>query len=271
MSKKRVIFTLFYSAGYFMLSRNFRLQKAGDVRWLLQNYRFGDMSAFIDELMIVDVTRGQMDRARFIDDVRKIVSGCFIPVCLGGGIDSLDVAKFFIANGADKLVINTLFDSDPAVVRQIADTFGEQCVIGGIDLRKNGYAGYEVYSQQGKTALATPPRERVSAMLDAGAGEILIQSIDKDGTGQGFDMGMVDTVSSSRAPLILCGGCGKGAHMLEALQRTDVDAIATANLFNFIGDGLQGARSELLAQGLDLARWDIARVKSLHNALAETA
>lgn len=268
MSKKRVIFTLFYSAGHFMLSRNFRLQKAGDVRWLLKNYRFGDMSAFIDELMIVDVTRGDLDRGKFIADVRQIVTGCFVPVCLGGQIDSLEDAKLFIANGADKIVVNSLFDTKPAIVRQIADTFGEQCVIGGLDLRQNDEQGYVVHSQQGSIALPVSPHDRVTAMLDAGAGEILLQSIDKDGTGQGFDTGMIDAiVNPLRVPLILCGGCGKGAHMLQALQRDDVDAIATANLFNFIGDGLQSARTELFAGGLDLARWDVEKVKSLHNAL----
>lgn len=268
MSKKRVIFTLFYSGGYFMLSRNFRLQKAGDVRWLLRNYRFGDMSAFIDELMIVDVTRGALDRSRFMDDVRQIVTGCFVPVSLGGSIDSIDVAKFFISNGADKIVINSLFDTDPDSIRRIADTFGEQCVVAGIDLRRDAAGNYIPYSQQGSVALSISPHDRVNAMLDAGAGEILLQSIDKDGTGQGFDTGMIDALDSAlRVPLILCGGCGKGAHMLQALQRKDVDAIATANLFNFIGDGLQAARSELFTGGLDLARWDASKVKSLHHAL----
>lgn len=269
MSKKRVIFTLFYSAGQFMLSRNFRLQKAGDVRWLLRNYRFGDMSAFIDELMIVDVTRGDIDRRKFMEDVREIVSGCFIPVCLGGAIRSLDDARFFVANGADKIIVNSLFDTDPGTVRRIADTFGEQCVIGGIDLRRDGNQGYRVYSEHGSTPLGPLPQERVLAMLAAGAGEILVQSIDRDGTGQGFDLDMIEAIGTGlRVPLILCGGCGKGEHMLEALRRDDVDAIATANLFNFIGDGLQAARAELFAAGLDLARWDIAKVKSLHNVLA---
>lgn len=272
MSKKRVIFTLFYSAGQFMLSRNFRLQKAGDVRWLLKNYRFGDMSAFIDELMIVDVTRGHLDREKFLSDVRQIITGCFVPVCLGGSVDSLDVAKFFIANGADKIVVNSLFDTEPNIVRRIADTFGEQCIIGGIDLRRNGTGDYVAHSGQGATALSVLPHDRVMAMLDAGAGEILLQSIDRDGTGQGFDMGMIGAIASPlRVPLILCGGCGKGAHMLEALRRDDVDAIATANLFNFIGDGLQSARNDLFAGGMDLARWDADKVRSLHNALSSRA
>lgn len=252
-----------------MLSRNFRLQKAGDVRWLLKNYGFGDMSAYIDELMIVDVTRGPPDRIKFLGDVRHIIQGCFIPVSLGGSIKSLETARLFVANGADKIVVNSIFDEDAEVVRQIADTFGAQCVIGGIDLKRMPDK-YVVHTAQGQTPLTIEPRKRVDAMLDAGAGEILLQSIDRDGTGQGFDLDMMDAIGGKvRAPVILCGGCGKSGHMLEALGRSDVDAIATANLFNFIGDGLQTARLELLAGEMDLATWDVSRIRSLQNALRE--
>ncbi|WOK35103.1 HisA/HisF-related TIM barrel protein [Sphingomonas sp. C3-2] len=255
-----------------MLSRNFRLQKAGDARWLLKNYKIADMSAFIDELMIVDVTRGPRDRQRFIEDIRQIATGCFIPLTLGGGIDSVEAASFFVANGADKVIVNSLFDDAPSIVRQIADTCGEQCVVGGIDLQRSDDGTYIVYTGQGSSALPISVHDRITMMLEAGAGEILLQSITRDGTGQGFDFEMIDEIGQALpVPLILCGGCGKGAHMREALQRHDVDAIATANLFNFIGNGLQTAREELLADGLDLARWDVSMIRSLHNILAMPA
>jgi cyclase len=272
MPRKRVIYTLFYDSGFFMLSRNFRLQRAGDLRWLLKNYGFGDMAAYIDELMIVDVSRQGVDRRKFIDNVREIIKGCFVPVTLGGGIDSLDDARFLIANGADKVVLNRIFDHDPDVVRSIADTFGEQCVVGGVDLKRNPDGGFVVFSDQGAAPLATSPRQRVQAMLTAGAGEILLQSIDRDGTGQGFDFDMLTAVGGPLpVPLILCGGCGRSEHMGAALARSDVDAIATANLFNFIGDGLQTARLDLLATGMDLAAWDVARIRSLHDVLRPAA
>lgn len=272
MPRKRVIYTLFYDSGYFMLSRNFRLQRAGDLRWLLKNYGFGDMSAYIDELMVVDVSRGAVDRSRFMADVRQIVRGCFVPVCLGGSIDSLEAARFFVANGADKIVVNSLFDIAPEVVRQIADTFGEQCVIGGIDLKRGADGGYAVYSRQGSLPLAVSPQERVATMLRAGAGEILVQSIDRDGTGQGFDFATIEALGPRlNIPLILCGGCGKSEHMYAALRQDEIDAIATANLFNFIGNGLQLARLELIEKGMHLPRWDVARIRSLSNALRAPA
>jgi cyclase len=153
-------------------------------------------------------------------------------------------------------------------VRQIADVYGSQCVIGGIDLRRTTTGKIEVLGQQGSVVLDQTPAERVMQMLDSGAGEILVQSVDRDGTGFGLDLDLAASIGSPlAAPLILCGGCGKGAHMLEALSRSDVDAVATANLFNFIGDGLIKARSELLANGLDLPTWDPGDVLALRNSL----
>jgi len=268
MARKRVIYTLFYADGGFMLSRNFRLQRAGDVRWLLKNYHFETVASCIDELLIVDVSRKGYDREAFLAAVGSVVEGCFIPVALGGGIKDFETAALFVESGADKIVVNSLFDSDPAVVRRIADVYGSQCVIGGIDLRRTAAGTVEVLGQQGSVVLDSTPAERVQLMLDSGAGELLVQSVDRDGTGFGLDLDLTTVVGAPlAAPLILCGGCGKGSHMLEALVRPEVDAVATANLFNFIGDGLLKARSELTAGGLDLACWNSADVKALRNSM----
>ncbi|MES2755184.1 MAG: HisA/HisF-related TIM barrel protein [Pseudomonadota bacterium] len=268
MARKRVIFSLLYSHGSFMLSRNFRLQRAGSVTWLLRNYNFGSVATCIDELLILDVGRGETDSDAFLSDVRQVIDACFIPVALGGRIDSFDAAKRLIASGADKIVVNSVFDTDPDVVARIADSFGSQAVIGGIDVRRGAEGGYQVFTEQGGTPLTVAPAVRVDAMLAAGAGEILVQSIDNDGTGQGFDHATVAALGVSlNAPVIICGGCGKSDHMRSALLRPDIDAVATANLFNFIGDGLQTARGELLRDGLDLARWDSADIEQLRDVL----
>lgn len=251
-----------------MLSRNFRLQRAGDVRWLLKNYHFETVASCIDELLILDVSRKGYDRAAFLDAVSTVVEGCFIPVALGGGIRDFETAAAFVESGADKIVVNTIFDIEPAVVRQIADVYGSQCVIGGIDLRRTTAGNIEVLGQQGGVVLDQTPVERVKRMLDSGAGEILVQSVDRDGTGFGLDLDLAALIGTPlAAPLILCGGCGKGSHILEALGRSDIDAVATANLFNFIGDGLLKARSELLANGLDLPIWNAGDVQVLRNSL----
>lgn len=253
-----------------MLSRNFRLQRAGDVRWLLKNYHFENVASCIDELLILDVSRKGYDRTSFLAAVRNIVEGCFIPVALGGGIHDFETAASFVESGADKIVVNSIFDIEPRIVRKIADVYGSQCVIGGIDVRRTTTGDIEVLGHQGSVVLDQSPAERVRRMLESGAGEIFLQSVDRDGTGFGLDLDLASLVGAPLvAPLILCGGCGKGAHMFEALERTDVDAVATANLFNFIGDGLQRARSELMSNGLDLACWNYCDIHVLRDILVK--
>src|SRR5687768_4666363 len=111
MLKKRMIFTLLYDNGSFMLSRNFRLQKVGDLRWLQKNYNFSSIAFSIDELIVLDVTRGERNNAIFCDHLKKLTEGCFIPIAAGGGIRSVEYAKMLLRSGADKVVINTpLFD-----------------------------------------------------------------------------------------------------------------------------------------------------------------
>lgn len=251
-----------------MLSRNFRLQRAGDVRWLLKNYHFETVTSCIDELHILDVSRKNKDRNAFLSAVRSVVEGCFIPVALGGGIRDFETAAHLIESGADKIVINSLFNSDPSVVSRIANVYGSQCVVGGIDLRCPSKQPAEILVDQGSVSVKRTPVEHVRLMLDSGAGELLIQSVDRDGTGFGLDIGLTSVIGAPvTVPLILFGGCGKGEHMLEALSRPDVDAVATANLFNFIGDGLLKARQELLRSGLDLASWKNEAIQGLHNCM----
>jgi imidazole glycerol-phosphate synthase subunit HisF len=268
MARKRLIYTLLYADGGFMLSRNFRLQRAGDVHWLLKNYHFEKVASCIDELLIIDVSRKSYNRDAFLSAVRSVVEGCFIPVALGGGIQDFETAAAFIESGADKIVVNSIFDINPSVVQQIASVYGSQCVIGGIDLRRSSTGSLEVLSQQGGISLGITPAERIDLMLKNGAGEILVQSVDRDGTGFGLDLSLVLAVGAPlSAPLIICGGCGKGAHMIEAFDRVEIDAVATANLFNFIGDGLLKARDELIGSGLDLAVWRSDDVLALRNSM----
>ena len=107
MLKKRIIFTLLYSDGYFFQSRNFNIQKVGDIEWLLLNYNFDNISHFIDELIILDISREKKDRDNFLKNANKLIKKCFIPITFGGGISSLNIAKEYLSSGADKILINS--------------------------------------------------------------------------------------------------------------------------------------------------------------------
>lgn len=238
-----------------MLSRNFRLQKVGNLGWLQRNYNFAQVAFFIDELIILDVSRGGRDPDAFCAVLERISAGCFAPIAAGGGVTSVDYARRLLRSGADKVVVNSALFNNSALVRNIASEFGQQCVVGSIDVvRAEG--GYDVYSHSGSHRLEIPAREAVSWTASGEVGEVYLNSIDRDGTGQGYDFATLDIIPPEcTLPVILAGGVGNARHFAEGLGDPRVDAVATAHLFNFVGDGLKNARHMLLDGGKTLASW----------------
>ena len=129
MLKKRIIFTLLYDSGNFMLSRNFILQKVGNAEWLEKNYDFSKLSFYIDELIILDVSRKHKNQTEFFEILKSITKKSFVPVSAGGGIKSVQDAHSFLRSGADKVVINSAIFDQPVIVNEIAREFGKQSII----------------------------------------------------------------------------------------------------------------------------------------------
>lgn len=255
MLKKRIIFTLLFDNGQFMLSRNFRLQKVGNLGWLQRNYNFAQVAFFIDELIVLDVSRGTRDPDTFCAALEQISAGCFAPIAAGGGVTSVDYARRLLRSGADKVVLNSALMDDPDLVRDIAREFGQQCVVGAVDVKRAG-GDYGVHIRNGSHLLDTPARESLAWTRCGQVGEIYLNCIDRDGTGQGYDFDTLDLLPPDCSiPVILAGGVGNAKHFAEGLADPRVDAVATAHLFNFVGDGLKKARHMLLHGGTDLASW----------------
>lgn len=255
MLKKRVIFTLLYSDGYFMLSRNFRLQKVGNLNWLKKNYDFSHISFYIDELIVLDVSRRERSISRFSKALESLAEGCFVPIAAGGGIRTIEDASLLLRSGADKVVINSPLFKDRSLLKELVTNFGRQCVIGSVDLKKV-VGKYKIWIESGAICLSESPVDLFKNMLEDAPGEIYLNSIDQDGTGQGFDLIMLDQLKDLQVtPIILAGGAGNAKHLSEALLDPRVDAVATANLFNFVGDGLMKARRSIDASGIILAKW----------------
>jgi len=263
MLKKRVIFTLLYKDGFFVLSRNFRLQKVGDLKWLKKNYNFGQTAFSIDELIILDVSRGEKNQRLFCDHVKSLTEECFIPIAAGGGINSVNSAKMLLHNGADKIVINSLAAKDNDEISKIASEFGSQSIVVSIDVMKTN-EGYQVFIENGEKLHDEYLKDYLKRVNKLPVGEIYLNSIDKDGTGQGFQNEILQNLPNHMSiPLIFAGGAGNHKHLAEGLKNNSIDAVATANLFNFVGDGLKKARDNLLLEGFDLAEWDISTANSL--------
>jgi imidazole glycerol-phosphate synthase subunit HisF len=263
MLKKRVIFTLLYDNGSFMLSRNFRLQKVGDLQWLKKNYNFSELAFSIDELVLLDVTRTKRDHNKFIDHVRNLSEVCFIPIAAGGGIRDVKLAHRLVNNGADKIVINTLIGQSLETIRDIVAELGSQCVLASVDAKKIKN-DYMVYTENGTLQQSFSLQEWLYKLAEVPVGEVYLNSIDRDGTGQGYQEELIEYIPANfPLPVILSGGAGKYQHFIEGLKHNKVDAVATAHLFNFIGSSLEDSRIALLNDGYNLAKWDMKICESI--------
>jgi cyclase len=267
MLKKRVIFVLLYDRGTFMLSRNFRLQKVGDLRWLKENYDFSRIAFSIDELIILDVSRRDRDDEKFREHVRSLSEECFIPIAAGGGIRNIEQVQKLLYSGADKIVVNSLLAKDKDTIKKIASKFGRQCLIASVDVKKTS-DGLRCFVENGSTMLTASLSEYLKDILKLPIGELYLNSIDRDGTGQGYDYDLLDSLPTPMPiPIILAGGAGKDTHLIEGLDDSRVDAVGIAHLFNFVGDGLINARNLLHKIKMNLAKWDIQTAINLKSCL----
>lgn len=258
MLKKRLIFTLLYFRGYFMLSRNFRLQKAGDFNWLQKNYDFSHIAYSIDELVVLNVDREAAYQKEFSDVLKLLAKGCFAPIAAGGSVRTVEDARVLLRSGADKIVLNTPLFESPELLRALAAEFGQQCIVGSVDVKRSGDKEYVAFSNCGSVEREGNLSTWIDRIFAEPVGEIYLNSIDRDGTGQGYDFGILDSLSREiPVPVILAGGVGNVAHLAAGLADPRVDAVATANLFNFVGDGLKQARHSLIDCGVHLPLWDV--------------
>ncbi len=263
---KRIIFALLHCEGHYMLSRNFRLQRIGDIDWVLRNYEIRRVSLGIDELMILDVSPEGSDRSVFHRDVERLVAECFVPVTVGGRLRSLEDVATCFAIGADKVLMNSAFFDAPTLCEGVAATYGSQALVAGIDV-VDVAEGRQVPSDGRAFVARDRLRSHVRRVVEHGAGEVLVQSVDRDGTGNGLDLGLAQMADGGSTPLILMGGVGHGSHLSEGLRDDAVDAVATANLFNFIGDTFRDARDRVRSDGVTLATWADLGLDHLRGAL----
>lgn len=258
MLKKRLVFTLLFSDGYFMLSRNFRLQQIGNLEWLERNYVFSNISEAIDELVVLNVSRDEPQIDQFSHMLKCLTRECFIPIAAGGWVRNVQQARQLLQSGADKVVVNTPVFGESRLVEHLAEEFGRQCIVAAVDLSRSQTGIFEVRVEGGRRALPGTASEWLTMIHGKPIGDVYLNSIDRDGTGQGFDIGLLDQLPHDfQIPVILAGGAGNVTHLGMGLEDERVDAVATAHLLNFVGDGLHKSRQRLLSAGIYLPARDI--------------
>lgn len=255
MLRDRLIFVLFYCDGYFVQSRNFRLQKVGNIDWLASNYKFFELARSIDELIVVDLSKGEKQSDSFLNCVERLVKGIHIPLGVGGGIKNLDQVVELFKRGADKIVLNTALFDQRSFVKKFTSLYGTQALVASIDYRvTNDHV--TVFKNNGTEKVMFSVEDVLIQMNELGVGELLLNSIDRDGTGFGYDLATVATITSVvDFPVIALAGAGNMKHFSEGLSIKGVNAVATGNLFNFVGDSLPKARRYLLDSNFNLVEW----------------
>ena len=222
----------------------------------MENYEFESIARSIDELVILNVDRGEIDWSDFINTVQKLVRQCFMPVAVGGGIRSAEQARQLFENGADKVVLNSAFFNMPSLVGELARSYGAQSIVASLDFRRNSTGVAEVFVDGGRENTGIELADAVIGAARAGAGEIYLTSIDRDGTGMGYDLPALETAyRSCDLPIIAAGGADTADRLAEGIRSGFASAVSTAHLFNFMCDGLRDARAQLIAEGIPLSHW----------------
>ncbi len=228
---KRVIPCLDVKGGRVVKGVHFEgLKDAGDPVELSVRYR--DEGA--DEIVFLDITASIEKRATLTKLVMRVAENLDVPFTVGGGIRTMSDAREVLSSGADKVAVNTAAIQNPKLIRKLADVFGSQCVVLAIDAKKGRSGSYEVFSHSATRPTGLNPLEWAKKAEKLGAGELLVTSIDRDGTKLGYDLALLKRISGGvRLPVIASGGAGVLEHFLEAFKKADCDAALAASLFHY--------------------------------------
>lgn len=206
-----------------------------------------------DELVFLDITASADARPIVLDMVRRVADAVFLPFTVGGGVRSLEDADQLLRAGADKVAVNTAAVLDPALIEALARRFGSQAVVLAIDAKANGSDGWQVHVRGGRTPTGKDAVAWACEGAERGAGEILLTSMDRDGTKDGFDLALTRAVAEAvRVPVVASGGCGSVAHMAAVLTEGGASAALAASIFHFGEIRVPEAKAQLRAAGVEV-------------------
>ena len=252
MLAKRIISCLDVNDGRVVKGVNFvNLRDAGDPVELAKFYS----AQGADEIVFLDITATYEKRGTIIDVVRRTAEQVFVPLTVGGGIRTADDFKDLLRAGADKISVNSAAVKNPQLIADAAKKFGSQCVVVAIDARRREDGGFEVYVAGGRKPTGLDAIEWAKQVEALGAGEILLTSMDKDGTKSGFDLELTRLVSEAVGiPVIASGGCGSLPHFAEVFEKTGADAALAASLFHYGELTVPQVKEYVGAQGIPVRK-----------------
>jgi cyclase len=243
----RVIPCLDVSNGRVVKGVNFvDLRDAGDPVEQAQAYD----AAGADELCFLDIGASHEGRGTIIDVVRRTAEVCFMPLTVGGGVRSAEDARALLLAGADKVAVNSAAVARPEVVADIAARFGSQCVVASVDARRTGN-GWEIFTHGGRKPTGIDALEHAVKLAELGAGELLVTSMDRDGTRDGYDLALTRAIADAvNIPVVASGGVGNLDHLVDGVREGHASAVLAASIFHFGQYSIADAHAALRAAGL---------------------
>lgn len=251
--RTRVIPCLDVANGRVVKGVNFvDLKDAGDPVEQAQAYD----QAGADELCFLDITASHEARDTILDVVRRTAKVCFMPVTVGGGVRGVEDARALLLAGADKVAVNSAAVARPQVIAEIAERFGSQCVVASIDARaREDGSGWEIFTHGGRRATGIDAMDHARKMVELGAGELLVTSMDRDGTRIGYDLGLIRAMADNfDVPVVASGGVGELAHLVEGVTKGGASAVLAASIFHFGEASISDAHRALAAAGCAVRR-----------------
>ncbi|OYX37507.1 MULTISPECIES: imidazole glycerol phosphate synthase subunit HisF [unclassified Sphingomonas] len=208
-------------------------------------------AAGADELCFLDITASHEDRGTILDVVRRTAEVCFMPLTVGGGVRTADDARALLLAGADKVAVNSAAVTRPEVVAEIADKFGSQCCVASVDARQVEAGRWEVFTHGGRRSTGIDAIEHALRLAELGAGELLVTSMDRDGTRGGYDLSLIRTIADQvRVPVVASGGVGGLADLVAGIIEGHASAVLAASIFHFGEASIADAHAALAAAGV---------------------
>lgn len=250
MLKKRIIPCLDVKDGRVVKGVNFvNLTDVGDPVDTARAY----YQAGCDELVFLDITATHEERDTTVEMVRRVADQVFIPFTVGGGIRSVDDMNRMLKAGADKVAVNSSAVANPQLIKDCAEKFGSQCVVVAIDARREEDSSWHVYVAGGRKDTGKDLLQWAREVVELGAGEILLTSMDKDGTKSGFDLDMLNAVASVvNVPIIASGGAGGIAHMVEVFEKTPATGALAASIFHYGEVSIKETKQAMRDTGIEV-------------------
>jgi len=214
-------------------------------------------AAGADELCFLDITASHEKRGTLIDVVRRTAERCFMPLTVGGGVRTVEDVRQLLLAGADKVAVNTAAVTNPDFIKEAAEKFGSQCIVVAIDARRVSKEGeadkWEIFTHGGRTETGIDAVDFAQKMVDLGAGELLITSMDRDGTRAGFDVALTSAIADKvRVPVLAPGGVGTLDHLVEGVRDGHATGVLAASIFHFGDHTIGEAKAHMTASGVDV-------------------